>query len=140
MKIKIVSIFILLVLSIDIAFITFASGTAPPAPLKDITNFSTNDDQDNIKRILSKSEIYLSIIVILFGLVLVISTVYIAHRKNTGWDPEATKLFAFSVAITAGLFLMTAGYDSEQVAPMFGLLGTIVGYLLGKSPPKQENP
>ncbi len=27
---------------------------------------------------------------------------------------------------------MTAGYTSEQIAPMFGLLGTIVGYLLGK--------
>jgi len=28
---------------------------------------------------------------------------------------------------------MTAGYSSEQIAPMYGLLGTVVGYLLGKT-------
>jgi flagellar basal body-associated protein FliL len=134
LKIKILSILILLIL-----FITLASGATPPAPQKTIADPSTTNDQKDIKRILSEREIYLSIIVILFGLILVILTVYIAHGNNRGWDQEATRIFSFSVVITAGLFLMTAGYDSEQVAPMFGLLGTIVGYLLGKSSPKQES-
>jgi hypothetical protein len=31
------------------------------------------------------------------------------------------------------MFLITAGYTSDQIAPMIGLLGTIAGYLLGKS-------
>lgn len=128
-------ILILLVFSI-----AFATGTTPPAPQKALRDVSMSNDADNIYRMLSKTEIYLSIIVLLFGLILVMSTVYIAHRKNTGWDQEATRLFAFSVVITTGLFLMTAGYNSEQVAPMFGLLGTIVGYLLGKSTIKDESP
>jgi hypothetical protein len=35
---------------------------------------------------------------------------------------------------------MTAGYSSEQVAPIYGLLGAVVGYLLGKArPPEDEN-
>jgi len=33
--------------------------------------------------------------------------------------------------ITSGLTLVTAGYSSEQMSPVMGLLGTIAGYLLG---------
>lgn len=83
----------------------------------------------------SKLELYLSLGVLIFGLILIIFTGIVAYKKNSGWDQEATRIFAVSVIVTAGLFLMTAGYSDQQVAPMFGLLGTIVGYLLGKSPP-----
>lgn len=35
--------------------------------------------------------------------------------------------------VIAGLFLITAGDSESQSAPMIGLLGTIAGYLLGKT-------
>jgi len=85
-------------------------------------------------------EIYLSLGVLTFGLVLIIFTGLVAYKKNSGWDQEATRIFAVSVIVTAGLFLITAGYSDQQIAPMFGLLGTIVGYLLGKSPPGEQGP
>jgi len=85
----------------------------------------------------SNLEIYLSLGVLAFGLILIIFTGIVAYKKNAGWDHEATRIFAVSVIVTAGLFLMTAGYSDQQVAPMFGLLGTIVGYLLGKSHPSE---
>jgi|WetSurSiteA1Bulk_404760.scaffolds.fasta_scaffold48769_2 hypothetical protein len=59
--------------------------------------------------------------------------------KTRGWSQEATKVFTVTVIVTAGLFLMTAGYTSEQIAPMYGLLGTIVGYLLGKSGSSEQD-
>lgn len=86
----------------------------------------------------SNTEIYLSLGVLAFGLVLIILTGIVAYKKNSGWDLEATRIFAVSVIVTAGLFLITAGYSDQQIAPMFGLLGTIVGYLLGKSPPGEQ--
>jgi heme A synthase len=88
----------------------------------------------------SMTEMYLSLGVLVFGLILVIFTVILALRKSTGWDQESTRIFTISLVVTAGLFLITAGYSDQQIAPMFGLLGTIVGYLLGKSPPSEQSP
>src|SRR5262249_53950171 len=34
--------------------------------------------------------------------------------------------------VTAALILVSAGYSDRQSAPAFGLLGTIVGYILGR--------
>jgi hypothetical protein len=70
--------------------------------------------------------------VLAFGLVLSLFTGIIALYTK-GWNRDATNVFTVTIIITAGLFLMTAGYSSEQIAPMYGLLGTIVGYLLGKT-------
>lgn len=79
----------------------------------------------------------MSLYVLGFGVVLSIFTGIIALRTK-GWNREATNIFTVTIIITAGLFLMTAGYSSEQIAPMYGLLGTIVGYLLGKTPPSVD--
>ncbi|VVB65122.1 Uncharacterised protein [uncultured archaeon] len=86
----------------------------------------------------SMTEVYLSLGVLVFGLILVIFTGIFALRRSVGWDQESTRVFTISVIVTAGLFLITAGYSDQQIAPMFGLLGTIVGYLLGKSPSPSE--
>ena len=41
---------------------------------------------------------------------------------------------SLSTAPCPGLvFLIVAGYTEKQIAPVIGLLGTIAGYLLGKS-------
>jgi len=41
--------------------------------------------------------------------------------------------------ITGALFLVVAGYTDKQMAPVMGLLGTLAGYLLGKSPAQGES-
>ena len=46
------------------------------------------------------------------------------------------KLFVLVSVIASGVFVITAGYDQDQIGPMMGLLGTLVGYLLGKQEPK----
>jgi hypothetical protein len=47
-------------------------------------------------------------------------------------------MLTVELVIIAGLVLMTSGYTDQQVAPMFGLLGTIVGYILGRSTPSSS--
>lgn len=82
---------------------------------------------------LSEREVLLSISVLVFGLILAIFAGTIALKR--GWGQDATRIFAVSVIVSAGLFLITAGYSDSQMSPMFGLLGTLVGYLLGKNHP-----
>lgn len=99
---------------------------------------NVNPSSTEFNKFLVTRMTYMSVGVLVFGLVLVVCTGIVAFRKQAGWDREATRVFAVAVIVTAGLFLVTAGYSSQQIAPMFGLLGTIVGYLLGKSSTDQS--
>ncbi len=98
-------------------------------PEEQTQNSTSNDqyDQNSWKLALS-----LSIGVLLFGLILIILEIYIMIRKDVGWDTTSVRLIGLTLVITAGAFLIPAGYSSQQVASLYGLLGTIVGYLLGK--------
>jgi len=49
---------------------------------------------------------------------------------GTGSMPYETRNYVS--VITGSLLLITAGYTNEQVAPAFGLFGTIIGYMLGR--------
>jgi hypothetical protein len=47
--------------------------------------------------------------------------------------PEFYRAFLILVVVFASLFLIVAGYTDTQTAPVFSLLGTIVGYIFGRS-------
>lgn len=70
--------------------------------------------------------------VLLFGvLVMVLMTVAL---RRTNLNPDAIlRLFGTIIIIVGALFLIVAGYTETQMGPVMGLLGTIAGYLLGKS-------
>jgi hypothetical protein len=52
-----------------------------------------------------------------------------------------TKMSGLALVLSVGLTLIVAGYTQEQIAPMMGLLGTVAGYLLGKTEDgKDEKP
>ncbi|MEL7123663.1 MAG: hypothetical protein AAFO07_29745 [Bacteroidota bacterium] len=76
-------------------------------------------------------ELYMSIGVLVFGLVVIIAEVYLFNRTKGDID-TAFKYFVVTLIIIGSLFLVTAGYGNEQIAPILGLMGTIAGYLLGK--------
>ena len=80
---------------------------------------------------ISSWEFYLSLVVLGFGaLVLVLEVILIWKRKIS--EDNTVKFIVVTLIITSMLFLITAGYDNNQIAPAMGLLGTIAGYLLGK--------
>lgn len=50
-----------------------------------------------------------------------------------GKDSEAVlRMVGVLSAVVIASFLLVVGYDDKQMNPVIGLLGTIVGYLLGK--------
>lgn len=78
----------------------------------------------------------LTCLLLSFGLIILLLITYLI---KTGKDPEQLlRSFGTVLIIIAAVFLIVAGYSEKQIAPVIGLLGTIVGYLLGKSSVKKE--
>lgn len=82
-------------------------------------------------------ELGLSIAVLVFGAVVTLALLFfLAQRtKESSLDQliDVIKYPVVLVIIVGGLFLVTAGYGNEQIAPIIGLMGTIAGYLMGRS-------
>jgi len=78
-------------------------------------------------------ELYLSLGVLVFGLLILGGQMAIMLKVGKGWGPNSIRISGLTLVVISGVFLITAGYSQEQIAPMIGLLGTIAGYLLGKS-------
>ncbi|WDF61033.1 hypothetical protein PQ462_06615 [Flavobacterium sp. KACC 22758] len=77
--------------------------------------------------------LYLSISILIFGGIIIGGIFYILIKQKKGWGPNTVQIVSITLLIVAGLFLITAGYSQQQITPIVGLLGTISGYLLGKS-------
>ena len=74
--------------------------------------------------------------ILVFGLlVLMLATWALRHGIPAGL---VLRLFGMLTIIVLAVFLVVAGYDSQQIAPVTGLLGTLAGYLVGRS--VQEQP
>ncbi len=80
----------------------------------------------------SQSQVVLSIAVLVFGLLIAGASILVMIKRQRGWGPRSIQVVGLTLVITAGLFLITAGYSENQIAPMIALLGTIAGYLLGR--------
>lgn len=60
--------------------------------------------------------------------------VMLGYLISKGRQPEPLlRAFGTILIIISSIFLVVAGYSDKQIAPVMGLLGTIAGYLLGKS-------
>lgn len=120
--------------------ISFLANYTPPTVGIGDTNNGLNG-QANLNKFTAKQILdfskTMSLYVLAFGLILSLFAGIIAF-KTKGWNREITNIFTVIIIVTAGLFLMTAGYSNQQIAPMYGLLGTIVGYLLGKTRPSED--
>jgi hypothetical protein len=81
--------------------------------------------------LMSRLEFGLSVLVILFGLIVIFIEFWLLRRSALRPD-EILRIFALTLIIIGPLFFVTAGFDSNQIAPAMGLFGTIAGYLLGR--------
>ena len=80
---------------------------------------------------LSRYEFVLSISVLSFGLIIILLEMFLIRSRKISPD-DTIKFITITLIITSTLFLITAGYSNDQIAPAVGLLGTIAGYLLGR--------
>jgi len=78
-----------------------------------------------------------TILAFTFGLVVMLLILFRVRSKEMEAD-DFFRLIILSLVIIATIFLIAVGYSSQQLAPAFGLLGTIAGYLLGRQSTKQK--
>lgn len=73
----------------------------------------------------------LSYAILAFGAAVLVVQ-YLLLRSPKRDAHEILQLLAINLIVTGTLFLISAGFDSQQIAPGLGLFGTIAGYVLGK--------
>lgn len=71
--------------------------------------------------------------VLAFGTLIIGLEIAVMLRLRKGWGTQSIRITGITLVVISGLFLIVTGYSQEQIAPMIGLLGTIVGFLLGKT-------
>lgn len=69
--------------------------------------------------------------VLIFGALLIVLASIAMFRGA----PAATvlRVYGMLTIIVMAVFLVVAGYDAQQMSPVIGLLGTLAGYLVGRS-------
>jgi hypothetical protein len=75
-------------------------------------------------------ELYLTGLTVILGIAFAILFCLI-HWIGVA-DEGFSRSYIVLVVVFAALFLIVAGYSQEQVAPVFGLLGSIIGYIFGR--------
>lgn len=75
-------------------------------------------------------EFFLTLLTAGLGVFLVLVLAWMARK--TGITEPFVRAFMVVTIVFGALFLVVAGYSDEQTAPVFGLLGTIVGYIFGR--------
>jgi uncharacterized membrane protein YfcA len=77
-------------------------------------------------------EFWLTVIIIMFGLTVLFLLLWALRSTPERRPEDISRALIVITVITSSLILITAGYSNEQVAPAFGIFGTIVGYMLGR--------
>lgn len=72
-----------------------------------------------------------STVLLIFGFLAMVLVGQLLMRDRRADD--VLKTLGVILIIFATLFLVVAGYNDQQIAPVIGLYGTIAGYLLGRA-------
>lgn len=81
----------------------------------------------------------LSILVLVFASLLIFGILYIHHKSKVALNTFAFQIVGTIIVIAASLFLVVTGYDKDQITPIIGLLGTIIGFIFGSNANAQKN-
>ena len=85
--------------------------------------------------LLSRAEISLTLIILVFGLI-ALGFLYAISRRAQA-PLMVLRIYVITIIVFGTLAIVSAGYSSEQIAPVIGLFGTIAGYILGRSERKE---
>lgn len=124
------------------ALVLLLSGLAlaDPAPAQQLPNPAANPlpnpgaGGNLIDFIFKKSpyEFWLTCLIIAFGLTVLALYIYAIRNIHDRRPEDVSRALIVITVITGSLVLITAGYSNEQIAPAFGLFGTVIGYMLGR--------
>jgi hypothetical protein len=86
----------------------------------------------------SDLQLWLCVLCVFFGSIIFIGQTLLLSKTGNFTSDDVAKSATIILVIVGSLLLIISGYDSQQTAQAFGLFGTIVGYLLGRSAGKKE--
>ena len=109
----------------------FAQQTPKGQP-KVPTNPSSGENILSFFSLRTPYEFWLTVTIGIIGIVVIILIIYAVRRTERPRPEDITRPVIVVTVIMGTLILITAGYSNEQVAPAFGLFGTIIGYILGR--------
>ena len=122
-------------------FMTVAGAAAqqlprPPAP--ELPNPSAGGNIGLAQFFSSRTpyEFWLTCIIIAFGLIVIVLLLWHFRGVPDRRADDVARAVIVVTVIVGTLILVTAGYSNDQIAPAFGLFGTIVGYILGRLSPR----
>jgi hypothetical protein len=75
---------------------------------------------------------YITILSLIAGLGFLSFFTVILFLSKGGFTTETSRNFIVLVVVISAILLIVMGYTEQQVAPAFGLLGTILGYVFGR--------
>jgi hypothetical protein len=84
-------------------------------------------------------QLILTGIVTVFGVLSLVLVALIFKQSIASEADKIVRLVIVVIVVSASLILITAGYSNQQIAPAFGLFGTIIGYILGSSGRKSSS-
>ncbi len=80
--------------------------------------------------------------IMVFTVIVLVLVTALLWRKDTDGH-QTLKIFGLVLIVCMTALLLVVGYNKDQLTPVVGLFGAIVGYLLGKDAPiakKDETP
>jgi hypothetical protein len=77
-------------------------------------------------------EFWLTCIILAFGVSVIVLLLWSMRGIRERRSDDITRSVIIVTVIIGALVLVTAGYSNDQIAPAFGLFGTIIGYILGR--------
>jgi DMSO reductase anchor subunit len=107
----------------------------PPAPPAPVNPSPSPGSAGNLTSFIFKKspyEFWLTCLIIAFGLAVLALYIYAIRNIQNRRPEDVSRALIVITVITGSLILITAGYSNEQIAPAFGLFGTVIGYMLGR--------
>lgn len=90
-----------------------------------------NEESNSAKPIWSaQNAMTVSSAVLVYSIIVLSLATYLIRLGKS--STSVLRIFGTILIISSSIFLIVAGYTSQQIAPAMGLLGTLAGYLLGK--------
>jgi hypothetical protein len=108
--------------------------TSNPAPQTETTAAASKGEGTEQPRafITYKTPYEFFLCLLTLALAVFMASILCAISWRSGLTEEFIRSFIVLVVVFAALFLIVAGYSEKQTAPVFGLLGTVVGYVFGR--------
>jgi hypothetical protein len=95
----------------------------------------------NIEQIfnpITSFQFWLTAMIVVGGALFFIGQMSLLRRIENITADDIVRNCSITIVIISATLLIVAGYNSQQTAQAFGLFGTIIGYLLGRSAGRRE--